>query len=65
MIRGLITSLFCFATLVGCAGGLSGNEGGSEPVNANEEIKYKQALTRCYKTGGTRIVKIMGKLRCY
>jgi len=42
-----------------------GNEGGSTPVNDNEAAEYKKAIIRCYKTGGTRIVKIMGTLKCY
>jgi hypothetical protein len=56
------------ASAVGCqggGGGISGNEGGSEPVNSSEANEYKKAVVRCYKTGGTRVVKIMGELRCY
>lgn len=37
----------------------------SVPVNKHEETQYKQALIRCHKTGGSRIVKINGELRCY
>ena len=54
-----------------CAGGGGGKEIGgkgnesSKPINRTEEIQYKQALIRCYKTGGSRIVKITGVLRCY
>lgn len=53
-----------------CAGGVgvgpvTGNENGSEPINNNEAVEYKKAVVRCYKTGGSRIVKIMGELRCY
>lgn len=63
--------LFASSVLVwiGCAGtggsGLSGNDGGSSPNNAKEEISYKKALLKCYKTGGHRVVKIEGRLRCY
>ena len=54
--------------LSSCAGGVGGNSKnsqGSEPVNQKEEILYKQALIRCHKTGGSRIVKINGTLRCF
>jgi hypothetical protein len=49
----------------GGGGGVSGNENGSEPVNGQEALEYKKAVVRCYKTGGTRVVKIMGQLKCY
>lgn len=54
-------------TLHGCAGGsgVMGNSGGSEPVNEEEGREYKSQLLKCYKTGGSRIVKIEGQLRCY
>ena len=64
--------LAAFATIMillpltgGCQTGVSGNDGGSVPVNKEEELDYKKAVNRCYKTGGTRVVKIMGQLRCY
>lgn len=44
---------------------VAGNEEGSQPVNDQEANEYKKAIVRCYKTGGTRVVKIMGNLRCY
>jgi hypothetical protein len=44
---------------------LSANEGGSSPVSEKEAVAYKKALLKCYKSGGTRVVKIMGQLRCY
>lgn len=62
---------FILASLYGCAGsGGSLMTGGyskasSEPINRREEIHYKQALIRCHKTGGSRIVKINGILRCF
>ena len=58
----------------GSDGGGSGGKssasiyGGGESSTAKnpaEEREYKRALLRCYKTGGSRIVKILGKLRCY
>lgn len=72
-IRNRILKLLVPATLVaicisiaGCAGGGGGgNLGGTEPVNEEEAIQYKQAILRCYKTGGTRVVKIQGYLRCF
>lgn len=71
MIKSVICSTLClvFAAFLstGCASGgsVAGNEGGSEPVNDKEAIEYKKAVVRCYKTGGTKVVKIMGELRCY
>ena len=60
-----------FASLVSCANGggggghLSGNEGGSEPVNERESYEMQKAVNRCHRTGGTRVVKIKGELKCY
>lgn len=54
--------------LLSCASGggtVAGNENGSEPINDKESLEYKKAIVRCYKTGGNRVVKIMGELRCY
>ena len=48
-----------------CMSGITGNDSGSTPVNESEGNEYKKAVVRCYKTGGTRVVKIMGELRCY
>lgn len=52
---------------IGCqsGGSVAGNEGGSDPINEQESNEYKKAVVRCYKTGGTRVVKIMGSLKCY
>lgn len=61
--------LICLASLgpfTACQStSVAGNERGSEPVNEQEAIEYRHAVVRCYKTGGTRVVKIMGELRCY
>jgi hypothetical protein len=62
--------LFCLAlnacqTGVGGAAGVAGNEGGSEPITPSEERAYKRAILKCYKTGGSRVVKIEGQLLCY
>ena len=46
-------------------GSVAGNIGGTEPVNTKESIEYQKAILKCYKTGGSRIVKITGELRCY
>lgn len=54
--------------LTGCettSGSVRGNEGGSEPLSDQEALEYQKAVTRCHKTGGSRIVKIKGELRCY
>jgi len=66
-LLGLIAvmSLTACATGGGGSGSVAGNEGGSSPANAKEEVLYKQAVLRCLKTGGTRVVKVEGKLRCY
>jgi hypothetical protein len=54
-----------FLGLAGCAGGGGARGDSSQPINHEEEIEYRKALTRCYKTGGTRVVKINNYLRCY
>ena len=64
----LIPCLFVIALLSGCASqgsSIAGNDQGSKPVNENETIQYKRAILKCYKTGGSRVVKIQGKLKCY
>jgi len=64
----LIAAVLAFASSAcqgGGGGGVKGNEGGSDPINAAEANEYQKATVRCYKTGGTRVVKIMGQLRCY
>ena len=56
------------ASMGGMGGGgspVSGNENGSVPINEEEAIKYKQEIVRCNKTGGSRVVKIEGQLRCF
>lgn len=45
--------------------GIHGGGESSSPINPAEDRDYKRALLKCYKTGGSRIVKIQGKLRCY
>jgi hypothetical protein len=67
MTKILLFLSFSVASLVSCAGGdgTMHNEGGTPPVNDGEVLQYKQALHRCYKTGGSRIVKINGYLQCY
>jgi hypothetical protein len=70
-IRSLIVVMFTTALLTSCAstdgggGNVAGNKRGSEPNNPSEANEYKRAVHKCYKTGGTRVVKIAGKLRCY
>ena len=63
-----LATLSLFPLMTACqsgGGGLAGNEQGSEPINSEESKAYQKAIVRCYKQGGTRVVKIMGKLRCY
>lgn len=57
--------LFFFSVNCSGVGGNLANEGGSEPINNVEVLQYKQALHRCYKTGGSRVVKINSYLQCY
>ena len=61
-----------FAVLTGCQTGggsgarpVAGNEGGTEPVNEQESYELQKAVNRCHRTGGTRVVKIKGELKCY
>lgn len=70
LVLPLLTS-FCLS-FQSCAGGsggggsaVSGNDGGSAPINAEEERAYKRAVVKCYKTGGSRVVKVEGRLQCY
>ena len=67
--RRLVTliSIICCLAQTACSGqnAITGNEKGSEPINDAEATEYQRAIVRCYKTGGSRIVKIMGELRCY
>lgn len=49
----------------GGASAVRGNENGSTPVNEKEAYEYQHAINRCHRTGGTRVVKVMGELRCY
>jgi hypothetical protein len=42
-----------------------GNDRGSKPLSESEANDYRRAVGRCYKTGGTRVVKIAGELRCF
>jgi PBP1b-binding outer membrane lipoprotein LpoB len=69
-ISGLIAALAVALLLAGCAGAagmgeVHGNEGGSTPINETEIPQYQKAVNRCHKTGGTRVVKIDGVLRCF
>lgn len=59
--------IFATINFFSCSSGMQvqGNEQGSDPINQQEVLAYKQAVARCYKTGGSRIVKIDGKLRCF
>lgn len=65
------TILSLTLTIAACATGGAGGEGpinndaGSPAINQGEGIEYSKALLRCHKTGGTRIVKIEGNLRCF
>jgi hypothetical protein len=65
---GLVVTLFLSVGLGGCVSSslhVPGNDEGSKPLNDQEAMDYKRAILRCYKTGGTRVVKIEGNLRCF
>ena len=74
-LRHFFLTLFAIPLIstVSCKGGsggggdlhVPGNESGSKPVSRTELAEYKRAILKCYKTGGSRIVKIKGKLMCY
>ena len=55
---------FLLTAMASCAS-VRGNDQGSPPVNETEAIEYQKSINRCTKTGGTRVVKIKGELRCY
>jgi hypothetical protein len=66
LLGGLILiSLMACQTGGGGGGSITGNEAGSQPSNDVEASEYQRAVNRCHRTGGTRVVKIMGELRCY
>ncbi len=58
-------ALLCVSCQTGGVGQIVGNENGSSPANMAEVPEYKRAVLRCYKTGGSRVVKIEGRLRCF
>ena len=66
-MRVLNICILCsYIFLQACLGAsVSGNAGGSDPVNEAESREYKRAILKCYKTGGSRIVKVEGRLMCY
>lgn len=61
-----LTLLFGFGPLgsFSCVGG-HGQDSSSQALNDDEELAYKRAMLRCHKTGGSRVVKIEGNLRCF
>lgn len=66
LAKSIIASLLLLP-LASCATGgkQRGNEGGSIPINEKEQVDYSRALIRCHKTGGSRVIKIEGQLRCF
>ena len=61
----LLTTSFACQSDEGSDTAVEENDNGSQPINKQEEAEYKRAILKCYKTGGTRVVKVTGKLRCY
>ena len=66
-MRWLVAMLCCLGLLACASGGGGAGKLGqsSTPINKKESILYKQAIIRCHKTGGTRVIKINGILRCF
>ncbi len=60
----VVTSLISISSCQSTSS-VAGNEDGSPPNNDLEAHEYQKAVNRCHRTGGTRVVKIMGELRCY
>jgi hypothetical protein len=56
--------LFLLLSLVSCMS-MGYNNEGSAPINREEIRAYSAQVIRCYKMGGTRIVKIDNFLRCF
>ena len=65
IVFGPLLVVLMVAACASGSGGTLQNDSGTLPLNGKEEIQYKQELLRCYKTGGSRIVKIEGRLRCF
>jgi len=68
IVLTLVVLPFALAACQHTGGGYSqvaGNENGSAPVNEKEVHEYKREILKCYKTGGTRVIKIDGRLRCF
>ena len=65
LLGGLILISLMACQTGGGGGSITGNEAGSQPSNDVEASEYQRAVNRCHRTGGTRVVKIMGELRCY
>ena len=68
-MRFILSSMLiaAFSILSACqtGGTVAGNEGGSQPVNEQEGYEMQKAVNRCHRTGGSRVVKIRGELKCY
>lgn len=64
LLASPLTSTACSSGSMQGSSGL-GNSGGSQPVNEKEGMEMNKALLRCHKTGGSRVVKIEGKFKCY
>jgi hypothetical protein len=63
-ISGLLLIVFFSGCQTGGGSGPTG-EGSSSPANEAESLEYQKAINRCVRTGGSRVVKIMGELKCY
>ncbi|MFK7872547.1 MAG: hypothetical protein AB8C84_05170 [Oligoflexales bacterium] len=57
--------IFFLFMLTHCAGGSMSRVSSSEAINEQEAVEYQKSLIRCHKTGGSRVVKIAGTIRCF
>lgn len=65
-MKGLLVTTLLVLSLTHCASAtqsyLTDN---SPPLNKADGMSQKSALMRCYTSGGSRVVKIYGRYRCY
>lgn len=68
-MKYFIVIMMCvFASIVSScqsSGHVAGNENGSQPINEHEGYDMQKAVNRCHRTGGSRVVKIKGELKCF
>ena len=65
ILKRMFALSLLLGALHGCVSTVAHNEDGSLPANNVERKKYQSLIGRCFRTGGTRLVKISGELRCF